>query len=73
MFKELKKEKSEIFVLFDFMGAKISSQRNKIRKEKRKRDTRRKKAGSWLNCVTLPLPVPGENTKVFLYCKPYVL
>lgn len=35
MFKELKKGKSEIFVLFDFMGAKISSQRNKIRKEKK--------------------------------------
>lgn len=52
------------------MGAKISPQRNKIRKAKRKHDIRREKAGNQPNCVTLPLAVPGENTKVFLSCMP---
>lgn len=35
-FKELRKGKSARYLLFGFMGAKISSQRNKVRKQKKK-------------------------------------
>lgn len=67
MFKEFKKGRSEGSVLFDFMGASISYQSNKIRKEKRKHNTRRKKPGRWLSCLTAASST-GGNRKVFLSC-----
>lgn len=61
MFKEFKKGRSERSVLFDFMGTSISYQRNKIRKEKRKHDTRRKK--TWKLAELTAASSTGGNRK----------